>query len=351
MLSVAGATSIGAGASFTGGLIGNILNYDVANRNLEFQRQANEQNIALTREINNQNIAFQQNENAITRAREDNAVQRAAADMTAAGLSKTLAAGNPASAQALQAPSANTPQVKALNNQFKYESALQKMNIASLMQNMAEKEKELEMKEDYNNAQIDNMKADTALKMLNGETFMENFRNEQAIKTAQAFSFRMQAQESDARTQLTRIQGKYEARRLEVNINKEISEIFKNKSSFDLNYQQSKKIGYDIAESMAKIYKFGFETRLLIQDIAQAKIVNASKKWDLLYAGKYNLPVGSLLNGNIAQYINIMRSMGGSDAVWHPGEVPVLGSDGKIHFTSTNFGPTLTVDNLDQWLL
>lgn len=186
------------------------------------------------------------------------------------------------------------------------------------MQNMAEKEKELEMKEDYNNAQIDNMKADTALKMLNGETFMENFRNEQAIKTAQAFNFRMQAQEADARTQLTRIQGKYEARRLEVSINKEISEIFKNKSTFDLNYRQSKKIGYDIAESMAKTYKLGFETKLLIQDIAQAKIVNASKKWDLLYAGKYNLPVGSLLNGNIAQYINIMRSLGGSMMVGIP---------------------------------
>jgi len=54
--------------------------------------------------IANQNIAFQQKENAITRQREDNAVQRAALDMQAAGLSKTLAAGNPASAQALTAP-------------------------------------------------------------------------------------------------------------------------------------------------------------------------------------------------------------------------------------------------------
>ena len=310
MLSVAGATAIGAGASFTGGLIGNILNYDVANRNLEYQRQANEQNIALTREINNQNIAFQQNENAITRAREDNAVQRAASDMTAAGLSKTLAAGNPASAQALQAPSANTPQVKALNNQFKYESALQKMNIASLMQNMAEKEKELDMKEDFNNAQIDNMKADTALKLLNGETFMENFRNEQALKSAQAFNFRMQAQESDARTALYHIEEKYKARQIEVQINRELSEIFKNKASFDLTVKQTKAISYDIANKIANTVKVGKETEMIIKDLAMAELNLKGKEHDLAYAYKNGLPVGQVPGGIFGSAFNTGTAIG-----------------------------------------
>ena len=53
---------------------------------------------------NKRNIDFQKRENRITRKREDNAVQRRAKDMEAAGLNKVLAAGDPASAQALQAP-------------------------------------------------------------------------------------------------------------------------------------------------------------------------------------------------------------------------------------------------------
>lgn len=54
--------------------------------------------------ISEQNIAFQQEENEITREREDNAVQRRKADLIAAGMSPVLAAGNPASAQALSSP-------------------------------------------------------------------------------------------------------------------------------------------------------------------------------------------------------------------------------------------------------
>lgn len=58
--------------------------------------------------MNERNIEFQKNENKITRQREDNAIQRRANDMEAAGLNKVLAAGDPASAQALQAPQQGT---------------------------------------------------------------------------------------------------------------------------------------------------------------------------------------------------------------------------------------------------
>lgn len=71
----------------------NQMNWDIAKMNADIARR-----------MNDDNITFQQEENAITREREDTAVQRRAADLEAAGLSKTLAAGSAASAQGMTAP-------------------------------------------------------------------------------------------------------------------------------------------------------------------------------------------------------------------------------------------------------
>lgn len=82
-----------------------------------FTNSANKQQTSETNAanmlMNQQNIDFQKEENIITRQREDNAVQRRANDLVAAGLSKTLAAGSPASANALNAP----------NNSFAHQGA------------------------------------------------------------------------------------------------------------------------------------------------------------------------------------------------------------------------------------
>lgn len=55
------------------------------------------------------NMAFQNQQNQITREREDTAVQRRAKDMEAAGFNPVLAAGNPAGAQALSLPKIGNP--------------------------------------------------------------------------------------------------------------------------------------------------------------------------------------------------------------------------------------------------
>lgn len=175
-------TLIGSGLSFLGGTISNAVNSRIANQNLNLQR-----------EINSQNIAFQQRENDLTRAREDNAIQRAAMDMQASGLSKTLAAGHPASASSLTAP-----QSQMIANQFKYESAMQKMNILDALQTMASKQKSIENETNLTNSQVDkneaeaeNIRADTVFTNIKAElesklspikvqSLMQNLENDKA---------------------------------------------------------------------------------------------------------------------------------------------------------------------------
>lgn len=309
-LEMAGATALGAGASFTGGLIGNILNYRVAKKNLAFQREANEQNIALQREINSQNIAFQQSENAITREREDNAVQRAAADMTAAGLSKTLAAGNPASAQSLQAPSANAPQVKALNNQFRYESALQKMNIASLLQDMVEKSEDIKMKKDYNDAIIDQIKAQTEGLSLQNSTFMENFRNEQNLKLSTIAVNSANERMHDAQAKLYQIEGDYKADLLQSEIDKNVSQKILNSSQTQVNVKQLDVMARAIAKSIAETNHLDKQTELLVEEITYQKLKIAGYAHDVNFANATGLPVGAMPGGDFGNLI--MSTMAGS---------------------------------------
>lgn len=76
----------------------NVYNTNMANR--EIARETNATNMAL----NQANIEMQERQNQINREREDDAVRRRANDLIGAGLSKTLAAGSPASANAMQAP-------------------------------------------------------------------------------------------------------------------------------------------------------------------------------------------------------------------------------------------------------
>ncbi|AXH76333.1 MAG: hypothetical protein [Microviridae sp.] len=93
-------------------------NYALAERQNQMNMALNRENIAFQKRTNDLNWQRQLAENNLTRQREDTAYARAARDMEAAGLSKTLAAGNPASSAAMTAAQAQSPQHK-----FGYERA------------------------------------------------------------------------------------------------------------------------------------------------------------------------------------------------------------------------------------
>lgn len=282
------ATLIGAGLSFAGGLAGNLINQNVAQENIAAQKTANQEN-----------IAFQKAENDITREREDNAVQRAAADMTAAGLSKTLAAGQPASAASLTAP-----HTQAVQNQFKYESALQKMNIAGLVQDMAVKQKQLDMEEAKNDAEIGYINAQTVGQNNTNETFMKTWENEQLLnlaKTAQANSVaRLNEIEADLNEKLA----PYKVDQIMKDIDLKVSQI-------NLNEKSIEKASKEISKLIAEEEHLDAQTELLVEQAVTERLKQAGWTHDLGYAGTNGLPVGAMPSGLAGSIVTAGQSLGG----------------------------------------
>lgn len=78
-------------------------------KNDKWNKEMAERQFAYTKEINDRNFKYQQDLNNRIMDREDNAVQRRAADLQAAGISKNLAAGSSAQAQTMSSANANSP--------------------------------------------------------------------------------------------------------------------------------------------------------------------------------------------------------------------------------------------------
>ena len=144
-------SAIGSGLPIIGGIF-NTVSQNIANKkNIELQRETNAKNEAMTRE---------------SWARDDNAVQRRVADLKAAGLSPTLAAGSPAgtsqpiraqspsvesnrsgdaligAAQAMQMQ-ADYSMTRAQTNLLKQEAAMHKQNVVSAKLDNQLKEQQL----------------------------------------------------------------------------------------------------------------------------------------------------------------------------------------------------------------
>ena len=256
-------------AALAAAVIGGIVTYAGTKKTNEVSKQ-----------ISDENIAFQQEENAITRIREDTAHQRAASDLQAAGLSKTLAAGNPASAQSLTAPQAN----------YSYENPLQKtmekMNLKQAILDIESHQKDIQKQ----NAEIDSIKANTAATNLSNEVFMQRFTDEHNLNEAQVEVARTNVKLMESQERLNQISGDYKAREIEAQISNLMADTsYKNVST--------SKASKEISKIVAETQKLSKEEEMLVEDIAYQKLKNYALSHDIAYAETTGLPVGSMPSG------------------------------------------------------
>lgn len=231
----------------------------------------------VNQQIASQNIAFQERENEITRQREDNAVQRAAADMQAAGLSKTLAAGNPASAAALNAPQNN------YQHQSPIGKAVEKMNLVNSY--LSAKQTEAQIKSANSEAAYKD--ALTAGQEINNQTLADKNLAEIAYRTAQTETSKALMKQYEAYIRLANIEGDYKAEYLKEQINNLVA---------DTKYKEMNrsKASHEIFEIVARTNKIGKESEMLVYDMIQRSLQIRTMQHDLSYARQHNLPVGNV---------------------------------------------------------
>lgn len=246
-----------------------------------FTNSSNKKQVELTNAanmaMNAENIQFQREENEIARQREDTAIQRRASDLTAAGLSKTLAAGSPASANAMNAP----------NNQFSMQPAHAEAprfdyDYASTKQALASAEA---LKE---NAATAAKQADTEAKRLDFE--MDKFNVEHGFevkKWSDEFEFNKFVKFKELSYEEKRIrldQGKLFLDAVDLNDKLKNSMSEREYRKYQMDYTEALTIAarhedsrkqellkYDIAQAMANVYNTVANAKLSNMQIEIAK--------------------------------------------------------------------------------
>lgn len=259
--------TIGLIASGVLGLGGGLLSFFGAKK----QSKTNQQ-------IATQNQQAQLTENEITRLREDTAVQRAAADMEAAGLSKTLAAGNSASSQALTAPQLDFQQ------QNFGQAALQGISQGAQVAQQV--------------ASVQNTVAQTKHQELVNDNYVRKLNAD--IDVAKT-----QARLNSAEARLKEFEGEHQAEKYQYEIDKLISEIFKNNESGNFSKKEREYISQKIVNDIIRNEHVDAETQKLLVEIAKAKLDFNVLSYNYEWAQSNDLPVG-VSNENLYNFLRRM---------------------------------------------
>lgn len=263
--------------------------------------------------MNQQNIAYQMMENEITREREDNAVQRAASDMTAAGLSKTLAAGNPASAQALDAP----------NNSFSMEKNLAGLNAIKFLKELHFEDEANKRANDLNAAQVGLINAQAGAQNFSNSVQEETWQNEQDYKKAMTSQANSSVSLNRANTTIARITGDNLQKQIDSDIAFKTAETVESYSRTELNNINKQKADKEIAKISWEIYNeylnSGYikaktdtekqQLQLAIQSATKAYYETQVLMHNINYAQKMDLPVGVIPNGVAGSVLNTGNSL------------------------------------------
>jgi len=269
--------TIGLIASGVLGLGGGLLSFFGAKK----QSQTNQQ-------IANQNLQSQQTENELTRQREDNAVQRAARDMELAGLSKTLAAGRPASAQSLTAP----------KNEFQ----AQNFGLAALqgISQGAQVAQQI--------AQVQNTVANTQ------HTNLVNANYERKLN-ADINVQQSQARLHNAEVKLKEFEGEHQFEKFEKEMDSLIANTLRNTEAALLSKKEREYVAQKIVNDIIHNENVSAQTEKVLNEIAQVKLENDVLEHNLFIARSSGTNVGEQPKTSFGRFFRSFNIANGNQAI------------------------------------
>lgn len=245
------------------------------------QSQTNQQ-------IANQNLQVQQTENEITRAREDNAVQRAARDMELAGLSKTLAAGRPASAQALTAP----------KNEFQEQNfgqaALQGISQGAQVAQQI--------------AQVQNTVANTQHTNLVNANYERKLNSDINVQESQARLYKAEAK-------LKEFEGEHQAEKFEKEMDNLIAKTLRNIESALLSKKEREYVAQKVVNDIIRNERISSLTEKTLVDIAKVKLENDVLEHNLFIARASGTNVGEQPKTSVGRFFRSFNIANGNQAI------------------------------------
>lgn len=233
--------------------------------------------------IANQNIAYQREMNNTLMEREDNAVQRRALDLQKAGLSKTLAAGSPASASPLTAP----------KNEYVPESVAKVLSKFNILDKINES-RNLQAIADKNSAEVKKIESETTKNNITNGTLSDTISLENEKTKTMNELIKNQVNLVSSQIKLSNIEGEYRANKLSAEINSILA-------NTKLTEENVKLKAEEIASELVKRFHLEKSTEKILSDIV-------IQEYNLQYSQYYGTPYGQQVTGVVGSVMSGVNS-------------------------------------------